>query len=153
MILIYFIFGFINFEFTVSCLKNFYENIIKIAPIFFVVYVLMFFANYYVSIEIIQRHMGHNSGLKGWIFTILGSIIISGPPYVLFPLLGDLQKAGMKNSLIVAFLNNKNVQISFLPAMVYYFGLSLTIIVSVYILIFTVVSGILVGRLLDVKTS
>ncbi|MBW2540150.1 MAG: hypothetical protein JRE27_11165 [Deltaproteobacteria bacterium] len=68
-------------------------------------------------------------------------MLVSGPPYVLYPLLGELKKRGMTNSLLAVFLYNRNVKIPFIPAMIYYFGLKFTIILSVYIIIFSIMNG------------
>jgi hypothetical protein len=78
----------------------------------------------------------------------IGSIFISGPPYVLFPFLGELKKYGVKDSLLVAFLNNRNVQPTFLPIMIFYFGIPFTIIVSIYILLFSFINGYVAGKFL-----
>ena len=85
--------------------------------------------------------MGKDSGLKGWFYDLIGGIIISGPPYVLYPMLGELQDNGARNGLIAAILYNRNVKIHFLPAMIYYFGMRYTVVLSIYILLFSLLNG------------
>ncbi|MCD4693857.1 hypothetical protein K8R62_00675, partial [bacterium] len=78
-------------------------------------------------------------------------VLISGPPYVLFPLLGDLKKKGMSNSLIAVLLYNRNVKITFIPVMIYYFGLEFTVIISILIILFSVPNAWLVAHLSQEK--
>jgi len=148
VLLIYVTTSIFDMDFVFSSLKKSALNLFEILPIILFVYILMYLINRYVNTKIIQKHMGQESGIKGWLYAILGSIIISGPAYLLFPLIGELKKSGMKNSLIAIFLNNKNVQLSFLPPMVYYFGLRFTVVISIYIIIFTVLSGIIIDKVL-----
>lgn len=148
MILIYIIVFLINSDFTKSVFNNFISSLIKIFPIILGVYVFLFLINLFIKPEKINKHLGKDSGLKGWIYSIIAGIIIPAPPYIIFPLLGDLKKQGMKDSLIVSFLYNRNLQVTFLPVMAYYFGIPFTIIVSLYVFIFAIISGIIVERLL-----
>jgi len=64
-------------------------------------------------------------------------------------MLAEFRMHGAKNSLLAAFLYNRNVKIHFLPVMIYYFGLRYSLIVSVYIILFSVVKGLLIERLID----
>ncbi len=121
--------------------------LIKIAPLLVFVLLVMTAMNLYIDSGKIKKHLGEESGIRGWIYSIVVGVLISGPPYVLFPMLKDLKKHGMKSSLLAVFLYNRNVKISFLPVMVYYFGLKFTIIVSVLIVVFSVLNGLVVGAL------
>ena len=67
--------------------------------------------------------------------------MFSGPPYALYPFLGELKRQGARNGLIAAMLYNRNVKIHFIPAIIYYFGMSYAIVLSVYILLFSLVNG------------
>jgi len=118
-------------------------------PILGIVFVVMVGINLYFTQSRAKKYLGEKSGIKGWIYAIIFGILISGPPYVLYPLLGDLKKQGMKNSLIAVLLYNRNVKIPFLPALIYYFGLPFTIILSIYILIFSILNGKLIELLVD----
>jgi hypothetical protein len=63
----------------------------------------------------INKHLGKNSGVKGWLYAIAGGIFISGPPYKIY----------------------------FLPAIIYYFNLRYAVILSIYIILFSILNGIL----------
>jgi uncharacterized membrane protein YraQ (UPF0718 family) len=149
MVVTYIVAGLINFEYILSASKNLAKNIIEVVPILLLAYIAVFLINLFVSPEKIKRHLGNDSGLKGWIYASLGSIFISGPPYVILPILGKLKDQGMRHSFIAVFLNNRNVQPIFLPVMVYYFGLPFTVIISVYIMVFAIISGMIMGKLMS----
>jgi len=135
-------------ELVLQALAGFKAMLLKIVPILGLVFVVLLLINLFLDPVRIRRHLGAESGLKGWLYAIIGGIFISGPPYVLYPMLAEFRTHGAKNSLLAAFLYNRNVKIHFLPVMIYYFGLRYSIIVSVYIILFSVLSGILIEKLL-----
>ena len=120
---------------------------LKIIPILVLVFVVIYIINRYLDAQKIQKHIGEKSGFKGWVYAVIAGVLIAGPPYVLYPIFGDLQKKGMKNSLIAVILYNRNVKLQFLPAMVYYFGLSFSLVLSVYMILFSLLNGALLGAL------
>jgi len=138
-------------QFAAGAFAKFLDAFWKVLPILFFVFFVMFLVNYFLKPEVVKRHLGHDSGLKGWLYATFGSIAISGPPYVLFPLLGELKKHGMKYSLITVFVNNRNVQPAFIPVIAYYFGWKFAIVFGVYVLLFSIVSGLIMGRLMKEK--
>jgi uncharacterized membrane protein YraQ (UPF0718 family) len=148
MVGIYIFVGLFNFSYIVPTFQNLLKNLVEIVPILLLAYIAVFIINLFISPEAIKKHLGSDSGLRGWLFASLGSIFISGPPYVVLPVLGELRGHGMKYSFIAVFMNNRNVQPAYLPVMIYYFGLTFTAIISVYIMIFAILSGIVLGKLM-----
>lgn len=148
MVAIYIIIGLVNVNYLKTISAGFLEDLVKILPVLLLAYIVVFIINMFVSPERISRHLGKNSGIKGWFYASLGSILISGPPYVILPVLGELKKHGMRNSFLAVFLNNRNVQPAFLPVMVYYFGLLFTVVISFYIMIFAIITGYIIGHLM-----
>ncbi len=146
---IYLVAAMIDLPTTKNAIINFLEMFTKILPILGVVIVAMTLVNLYFTEERTTKILGQNSGTRGWIYTIITSLFIIGPPYVLYPLLGNLQKRGMKDSLLAAMLYNKNVKIYFLPVMVYYFGLKFTLIISIYIILFSIITGKLIEKIIN----
>src|SRR4030043_763881 len=133
VILIYIIAAFINFAYAENAFVSALKTFVSIIPLLLLVFFLMFIANLYIRPEIIKKHLGHDSGLKGWMYAVLGAMVFPGPPYVMFPFLGEIKKHGMKYSLAAVFLNNRSIQPAFLPVMAHYFGLPFTIIISIYV--------------------
>lgn len=132
---------------ALAALKYFTVILAKVVPVLALVFVVLFLTNLFLKPERIRRHLGSESGLRGWFYAVVGGIFISGPPYVLYPMLGELQKHGARNALIATMLYNRNVKIHFLPAIIYYFGLRYTVVLSVYILLFSLVNGKLLEML------
>ena len=146
VLVVYFIIALFNAEAVEIALMNFLRMIWKIIPILMVVFFAMILINLYFTEKRIKKYFGQQSGIKGWIYAIISGILISGPPYVLYPFLGELKKHGMKNSLLAVFLYNRNVKIPFIPVMIYYFGLGFVIIISFYIIAFSILNGVLVEK-------
>lgn len=151
MSFIYFILFFINSSLVITSLKQSWKMFVNIIPILFLVFFTMLGINYYFKADKINKYLGSSSGILGWFYAVIVGVLISGPPYVLFPLLGDLKKKGMSNSLIAVLLYNRNVKITFIPVMIYYFGLEFTVIISILIILFSVPNAWLVAHLSQEK--
>lgn len=149
MIAVYLIASFVDKSFVLSSFNKFIQTLVELLPILVLVFGVIFIVNIFLNPEKIKKHLGHDSGLKGWLYASLGSVLIVSPPYVIFPLLGQLKKHGMKYSLMAVFLGNRNVQPAFLPVMAYYFGLYFAVVISVYILAFSILNGIIMGKVMN----
>lgn len=119
----------------------------KILPVMLVVFVIMLITNYFIKQGVIKKYLGESSGFKGYFYAVISGVLIAGPPYVLYPLLGDMKKGGMKNSLLAVFLFNRNVKIPFIPIMIFYFGLAFTVTISVLIILFSLLNGYIIGKI------
>ncbi len=146
---LYLILAFFNFALIKDSVLFFLELLLKILPVFLTVFFLMFLMKMFIGPKKMIKYLGEGTGLKGWLIAIGGGIISSGPIYMWYPLLADMQAEGMKKSLIAAFIYNRAVKLPLLPLMVYYFGLPFTITLTFYMIVFSVISGILVGRYAD----
>jgi len=119
----------------------------EIAPLFLIVIIFMFLNNYFLNSNKIVKLLGKGSGIKGWVLSLAGGALSTGPVFVWYPLLKELKDKGMESSLIAAFLFNRAVKIPFLPMMIFYFGIPFTIILSIYMLIFSIINGFLLGKI------
>lgn len=151
MILVYVLVFFINPSLATTSLNSATKSFVNLLPMLAFVFFVIFIINVFLKPESISRHLGKDSGIKGWVYALIGSVLISGPPYVLYPMLKELRKSGMKYSLIAMFLNNRNVQPAFLVVMVYYFGLQFTVVVSLYTLIFAFINATIIGRATEAR--
>ncbi len=145
VLFIYGLIFFINKSLIISGIEKTYWMLLKIVPLLIFVLVIMIIVNLYVDSGKIKKHLGKESGFRGWIYAIIIGILISGPPYILYPMLKEFKENGMKNSLLAVFLYNRNVKIAFIPVMIYYFGLKFTIIISLAIILFSILNGLLIG--------
>lgn len=146
---VYLLVGYFNQSLAKTALAESWKALKEVFPFLLLVFFIIFLINHYIKPEMIKKYLGSDTGWRKWIYVVLGSVFVIGPPYLLFPIFGDLRKGGMKNSLIVAFFSNRNVQPIFLPVMIHYFGIPFAAIMSFYVLIFSFVNGFLAGKILD----
>ena len=123
----------------------------KIIPVLVLVFALMFLLNLFLDPKKINKLVGESAGIKGWAMSIVGGILSSGPIYMWYPLLSDLKEKGMRDGFIAAFLYNRAIKIPLLPMMVYYFGLKFTMVLTGYMILFSVINGVFVEKLLGLK--
>ncbi|PLX50855.1 MAG: permease [Desulfobulbaceae bacterium] len=143
VLVVYGLFALLDPAVTAAALGYFFSMLRKVIPILALVFVVMLLVNIFLDPARIRRHLGKDSGLRGWFYAIVSGIVISGPPFVLYPMLGDLKRHGARNALLATMLYNRNVKVYFLPAIVYYFGLRYAVVLSVYIIVFSVLNGML----------
>ncbi|MDH3360045.1 MAG: hypothetical protein OEL55_04165 [Desulfobulbaceae bacterium] len=148
MLVVYAVIGFLNPELAMSALRGFREMLLRVVPILGVVFVFLLCINM-VGPERIKKRLGKDSGWKGWMFAAVAGIFIAGPPYMLYPMLGELRKQGVRDAFLGVILYNRNVKIPFVPVMIYYFGLQYTVILSSYILLFAFLNGKILEKLLS----
>ncbi|MFH1781317.1 MAG: permease [Patescibacteria group bacterium] len=123
----------------------------EVFPILIIVFILLFFFNAFFDQEKLIKLLGNKSGLKGWGLAILGGVLSYGPAYMWYPMLQDLMKKGMRTSLAVTFLYNRGVQLALLPMMLYYFGAWFTVLLLISMIVFSVINGFIVEKLVKLK--
>ena len=116
----------------------------NVTPALVLVFCLIFLVNLFIDRRWLARHLGRTSGVRGWVFAIVAGILSAGPLFAWYPLLGDLRAKGMRDALIAAFLYARALKLPLLPLMVQNFGLAFTVTLSVCIIVFSVISGLLV---------
>ena len=123
----------------------------QIIPIFALIFVLLAAINYFIKPKTIVKYLGKEAGIKGWLISIAGGILSHGPIYMWYPLLSELQKHKVRSSYIAAFLYNRAIKIPLLPLFVYYFGLVYVVVLTAVMIIASVLQGIIVERIVEVK--
>lgn len=127
----------------------YFVNLIKkIIPILFIVFILIFISNLVLQPKTIIKYLGANSGFKGWLIAIGGGILSSGPIYMWYPLLADLKKNGTRDGLLAAFIYNRAIKIPLMPMLIYYFNWPFVIILTFYMIIFSIINGLIVEKFL-----
>ena len=129
---------------AVSGLSAFGGLVVKVLPVLGIVYGVMLLTNLFIETGQIVRFLGHKSGPLGWIIVIAAGILSAGPIYMWYPLLSDLKEKGMRDALIATFLYNRAVKLPLLPMMIVFLGLEMTIIVTGYMVVFSVANGYIV---------
>ncbi len=123
-------------------------TLLKILPIFVLIFIIMVLSNLFLTPELVKKHFGKEAGLKGWIYSLLFGILVAGPPYALYPMLKNMKEHGLETKYMATFLYNRNVKIPLLPAMIYYFGWQYTIIMTILVIIFSVIDGLILGMII-----
>ena len=149
-LIIYLIIGVIKQDILMSAIQFFLLVIRKIIPIFIFVFLLMVITNYFTNQKYIIRHLGKDSGLRGWLLSIAAGLISTGPIFMWYPLLKDLQKLGVKKRFIAAFLYSRAVKPVLIPLLIVYFGLVYTIVLIIVMIIMSVFQGLVVEKLSEV---
>ncbi|MDA3906155.1 MAG: hypothetical protein PF484_08790 [Bacteroidales bacterium] len=129
-------------------LDSFFELLLQITPIFILVYIIMFLANLFINNEGLQKYMGEDAGIKGWLISILAGIISMGSIYAWYPLLKDLQAKGVKDKFLVAFLYNRGIKLQWLPVLLLYFGWTYSMTLLVVMAILSIFQGIITEKLI-----
>ena len=117
---------------------------LKLIPIFVLVIILNALINYLLKPKQIMKHFGKDSGSRGMFYTLLGGVMSHGSMYAWYGMLEDMRSHGLKDGLIATFLYARAVKLPLLPFMVDMFGLLFTIVMTLYILVFAIVQGIIV---------
>lgn len=148
-VIVYIVVALINKTIAQNSLFTFVKILVRVTPVLVVVFGLMVISHLILSPKRVMKYLGSTAGVKGWLISIGGGIISTGPIYMWYPLLQDLKEKGMKTSFIAAFLYNRAIKLPLLPLMVYYFGLPFTVILTVYMMIFSVIHGVFVEMVLQ----
>ena len=133
-----------------TSMNFFYDIILKIIPVFILVFILMAITNYFITPRFVIKHL-KEKGIKKWFFVIVGGILSTGPIYMWYPLLADLKNKGLDYGLIACFLYNRAIKIPLLPLAVIYFSWQYILVLSFVMIFASVVQGIIINKLMDVK--
>lgn len=151
VIAIYTVVFFFKRDAIIPSLRFFATIIKKIIAVFVLVFALLVVMNWLVKPEQIVKHLGKEAGTKGWAYSVVGGILSTGPIYMWYPLLNELQKHGVRNGYIAAFLYNRAVKPALLPLFIYYFGLVYVIVLTVVMIAASILQGVVVEKIMEVK--
>lgn len=152
IILTYLALSITNQTLFLETLTFFNDLILKIIPIFILVFVLMTLSNYFITTEFVVKHL-KEKGLKKWFFVIIGGILSSGPIYMWYPLLSDLKKKGLNDGLIACFIYNRAIKIPLLPLAIIYFSWQYIITLTLVMIAISIFQAILINKLMETKNG
>ena len=116
-------------------------------PVLVIVFFLLLAADLLLEPKWIKRNLGREAGIKGWLLATVGGVLATGPIYAWYALLRELREKGMRAPLAAVFLPSRAVKLPLLPLMVHYFGTAYTLVLCLYLLGFSIVSGVLMAKL------
>ena len=156
VIFLYMVLLLINTEPTLEALRVSAITLYKLSPIFILIILISSLINYYLKPQHIIKHLGEDSGLKGVFYALISGVLSHGPIYMWYGIIDDLKKSGAKEKLIIIFLYARAVKIPLLVFMIGLFGVTFTIIMTLYTLLASIAQGYIFeslykGETIDVK--
>lgn len=136
-----------DFQIFLNSLRESWQMMLKIAPVMLIVLLFMIFLNYLVQPQMVKKHLGKGTGIKGYLLAAAGGVLSHGPIFVWYPFLKDMKGHGMSSGLIAVFLYNRAVKIPLLPLMVAYFGIGYTLLLTFFTFMASYCEGILIDRI------
>ncbi len=145
--------GAIDAEIVVQALSFFGKAMRKVLPALVIVFLFLLMADLLFEPKWIKRNLGGEAGIKGWLIAAVGGVLAAGPVYAWYALLRELRENGMRASLAAVFLYSRAVKLPLLPLMIHYFGAAYTLVLCLYLLGFSIVSGVLMVNFEDRATT
>jgi len=146
----YIILFFTNPEAFIKSSLFFLDILKKILPMLILVFILMVLMNFLVTPKVITKHFKERK-FRAWLFAIISGIISTGPIYMWYPLLRNAKEKGISQGLIACFLYNRAIKLPFLPMIILYFGIKYVLILLVVMVIMSVVQGLTINKIMEVK--
>lgn len=139
----------VDAETAAQALRFFTEAMRHVLPALAIVFLLLLAADLLFEPEWIKRNLGRKAGAKGWLFAAVGGVLAAGPIYAWYALLRELRQNGMRASLAAVFLYSRAIKLPLLPFMIHYFGATYTLVLCLYLVGFSIVSGVLMMKFED----
>jgi uncharacterized membrane protein YraQ (UPF0718 family) len=153
VLIIYIVTALFDRDLVLTSISFFSGLLVKVVPVLLLVFGLIFLFNYFLNPQLIKSYLGAKSGLKGWLLAMVGGILSTGPVSAWYVVLRELRQQGMTTSLAAVFLYSRAVKLPLLPLMVYYFGLPYTLLLSGYFIIFSIINGLIMGKICQDQTD
>lgn len=142
VLLIYGVVALLDEGLAAKAMNSFTRLLDKVLPVLLIVFILIFIVNLLLEPARVKKYLGHHSGLTGWLTALIGGILSTGPIYPWYALLKDLREKGMKTSLVAVFLYSRAIKLPLLPMLIHYFGITYTLVLLGYLILFSIFSGI-----------
>ncbi|MEA1974283.1 MAG: hypothetical protein U9N10_01850 [Bacillota bacterium] len=139
----YVILLFVNKSATLKALKYSVELFKTVAPVLLLVLVFMFIFNL-IDEKKLKSVIERSPQFLQYLMMTLFGIFSHGPIYAWYPLMKDFHRKGISYGSIATFLYARGIKFAMLPALISYFGIKYTIILTIYLVIFANIQGILV---------
>ena len=149
VVIAYVVLFFIDYSKFTNSLSKVYDILIILLPIFVFIIILTALINYFLKPKQILKHFGKDSGKAGLFYSVVGGILSHGPMYAWYGMLEDMREHGLKDGLITVFLYSRAVKLPLLPLMIAIFGLTYTIVLNIYILIFAIIQGMIIDKIME----
>jgi uncharacterized membrane protein YraQ (UPF0718 family) len=147
----YGVIGIIDVEIARQALGFFVKIMLNVLLALVIVFFLLLLVDLLIKPTWIRQNLGSTAGIKAWLIAAGGGVLATGPIYAWYTLLRELREKGMRASLATVFLYSRAIKLPLLPLMIHYFGITYTLVFCLYLLAFSIISGILMMKLEDRK--
>lgn len=147
-VLIFFILTLLKPELFWPIIKKAISMINTILPALILVFIFLVLTNYFINKKIILKYF---KSKKSWPIAVIGGILSSGPIYMWYPLLSELQEKGLKNGFIATFLYNRAIKLPLLPLMISYFGIIYVLVLTFVMISVSILQGVIINKFMEVK--
>lgn len=149
VVAVYGVTAFVKPDVTGRAMAFFVQVLDRVIPVLALVFVLIFLFDLFLTPKRIEKYIGKKSGIRGWLVVVAAGILSTGPIYAWYAVLSELRKKGMRTSLVAVFLYNRAIKFPLLPLMVHYFGVRYTVVLSLYLIGFSIISGLVMEKIED----
>jgi uncharacterized membrane protein YraQ (UPF0718 family) len=116
-------------------------------PVLALVFALLFVFDLLLNPQRVAQHLGRPGRVRGWLIALGAGILSAGPIYAWYPLLAELRGKGMRASTAAVFLYARAIKLPLLPLLYHYFGTAYSVVLSLYLAGFALLSGVVMERL------
>jgi len=134
-------------DLAARALDHAWQALRNMLPVLALVFVLLFVFDLLLSPSRIAQWLGRPGGMRSWLIALATGILSAGPIYAWYPLLAELRGKGMRASAAAVFLYARAIKLPLLPLMVHYFGTTYSVVLSLYLAAFALLSGFIVERI------
>ncbi len=149
MVIVYILSYFFYTDIFTSSISFAWKIFESIIPLLFIIFAIMLIVNKIFETNIFKKYL-LSRRKRTWFVAIGTGILSTGPIYMWYPLLNDLQKRGARPGFIATFLYNRAIKIPMLPMLIFYFGLTYTIVLTIVMIIFSLIDGFIVEKIFEV---
>lgn len=125
----------------------------NLGPVLVLVFVLMFLFDLFLTGERIESWLGSGAGTRGWALAAIAGVLSTGPIYPWYGILAELRAKGLRTGLVAFFLYARAIKLPLFPAMAHYFGVRYTVVLSLFIASFSILSGLAMERLTRLRQT
>jgi uncharacterized membrane protein YraQ (UPF0718 family) len=133
-------------DLALRALAHTWQALRRMLPVLALVFVLMVVFDLTLSPRRVARHLGRPGGVRGWLVALAAGILSAGPIYPWYPLLAELRGKGMRASTAAVFLYARAIKLPLLPLLFHYFGTAYSVVLSLYLAAFALLSGLVMER-------
>lgn len=157
VVIVFLCFIIISFSFNIQSGKeiafNFFDFLIDMLKIVPLTFILIGLFDVWIKKETIEKHLGDNSGIKGYFWIILLAGTTVGGLFVALPVSGALKQKGAKLSIIFTYLGTAAIcRVPMTAFEINFLGLKFTLIRLIVSIPLIIISSILLAKITDNNT-